>query len=237
MSLATDMPWRSMRLVFTRLLRRKADLAIVGRDRIPRRGPVIVAVRHVHHAFDGAALLQAIERPTSLVVTLDWLPPGPRRNLLAALCRAARWPAVIRSEQFSPSSGKRDPEAVRRLRSAIEESVAVLGDGRVLVVFPEGYPNVDPNGSPKTGLDEMIPFREGYLHIAVRLHRQTGQTATIVPAGFTYQAPTGDRPREGDRWRIRLAFGEPVTLEPNDDVATANRAIEAEVRLLSGLPS
>lgn len=237
MSLAADMPWRSMRLVFTRLLRRKADLEIVGRDRIPRRGPVIVAARHVHHAFDGAALLQAIDRPTSLVVTLDWLPPGRRRELLAALCRAARWPAVIRSERFAPPSGNRDPEAVRRLRAAIEESVAVLGDGRVLVVFPEGYPNVDPNGSPKTGLDEMLPFREGYLHIAARLGRKTGQAATIVPAGFAYQAPQGDRARESDRWRIRLAFGDPVTFGSDDEAASVNHAIEAEVRLLSGLPA
>jgi len=229
------MPWRSMRLVFTRLLRRRADLEIVGRERIPRRGAVIVAARHVHHAFDGAALLQAIERPTSMVVTLDWLPPGRRRELLAALCRAARWPAVIRSEQFAPASGKRDPEAVRRLRAAIEESVAVLGDGRVLVVFPEGYPNVDPHGSPKAGLDEMLPFREGYLHIAARLHRQTGNAVTILPAGFAYRAPEGDRPRMDDRWRIRLAFGKPVTLGPNDDVASVNRTVEDEVRLLSGL--
>jgi len=214
-----------MRLVFTRLLRRKADLSIEGQDRIPRHGPVIVAARHVHHAFDGAALLQAIGRPTSLVVTLDWLPPGRRREVLAMLCRAARWPAVIRSEQFAPASGKRDPEAVRRLRTAIDESVGVLDDGRVLVVFPEGYPNVDPNGSPKEGLDEMLPFREGYLHIAARLQRQTGKAAAIVPAGFAYQRGP---------WRIRLTFGEPVTITADDEVAAVNRTIEAEVRRLSG---
>ena len=228
MSLAAAMPWRAMRLVFPRMLRRRATLQIEGADRIPRRGPVIVAARHVHHAYDGAALLQAIRRPTSLVVALDWLPPGRRRELLASLCRAARWPAVIRSEQFAPATGKRDPEAVRRLRAAIDESVAVLADGRVLVVFPEGYPNVDPNGSPKTGLDEMLPFREGYLHIARRLQRQTGKPATVVPAGFAYQA---------DPWRIRLSFGEPTTLLSENDIATVNRTIEAEVRRLSGLPA
>ena len=226
MSLAADMPWRSMRLVFTRLLRWKAALTIEGVDHIPRRGPVIVAARHVHHAYDGAALLQAIDRPTSLVVTLDWLPPGRRRVALAALCRAARWPAVIRSEQFAPHSGKRDPEAIRRLRAALDESVRVLDDGRVLVVFPEGYPNVDPNGSPKEGLDEMLPFREGYLHIAKRFERKTGKAATIVPAGFAYQR---------DPWRIHLAFGEPLTLSQTDDLAAVNRTIEADVRRLSGL--
>ena len=227
MSLGVDMPWRAMRLVFPRLLRRKADLTIQGADRVPRRGPVLIAARHVHHAYDGAALLQAIERPTSLVVALDWLPPGRRREMLASLCRAARWPAVIRSEQFAPVSGKRDPEAVRRLRAAIDESVSLLAGGRVLAVFPEGYPNVDPNGSPKEGLDEMLPFREGYLHIARRLQRQTGKTVAIVPAGFAYQ--------QGERWRIRLAFGEPVTLRPEEDVPGVNLTIEAEVRRLSGL--
>lgn len=227
MTLAVDMPWRAMRLVFPRLLRRKADLTIQGADRVPRRGPVLVAARHVHHAYDGAALLQAIGRPTSLVVALDWLPPGRRREMLASLCRAARWPAVIRSEQFAPVTGKRDPEAVRRLRAAIDESVGLLEAGRVLVVFPEGYPNVDPNGSPKEGLDAMLPFREGYLHIARRLQRQTGKTVAIVPAGFAYQ--------QGERWRIRLAFGEPATLQPEDDIPAVNLTIEDEVRRLSGL--
>ena len=228
MSLAADMPWRAMRLVFSRMLRRRAELSVEGVDRLPRRGPVIVAARHVHHAYDGAALLGAIDRPTHLVVALDWMPVGIKRELLARLCRAARWPAVIRSEGFAPVAGKRDPEAVRRLRTAIEDSVALLDEGRVLVVFPEGYPNVDPNGSPKAGLDEMLPFRGGYLQIAARLERKTGKVAAIVPAGFAY---------EQDPWRIRLSFGTPVAVAPGDDLGAVNALVEAEVRRLSGLPA
>lgn len=227
MSLPADMPWRFLRAASTRLRRRNVDLTVEGLDRVPRRGPVIVAARHVHHLYDGAALLESIDRPAHILVALDWMPAGIKRELLARLCRAARWPAVIRTEQLAPANGRRDPEAVRRLRVGILDSVRLLADGRVLIVFPEGYPNIDPNGAVKEGLDEMLPFRLGYLQIAARVRHQTGKAVPIVPAGFAY-----DR---GDRWRVRLALGEPVSIWPGEDLAVANRAVETEVRHLSGL--
>lgn len=222
-----DMAWRTLRALGRGSLRRNVDLTVEGLEHLPAQGPVIVAARHVHHLFDGCALVGTIPRPTHIVVALDWMPVGAKREALSALCRAARWPGVIRTTPGETSS--RDPELLQRLRAAIDLSVEILSEERVLIVFPEGYPNIDPNPTPKQGLQDRLPFQPGYLIIAERLTRRTGEQATIVPTGLEY--------REGERWDVTLRFGEPVTFGPEDDRKAVNQRIEDEVARLSGLAS
>jgi len=64
----------------------------------------------------------------------------------------ACWPVVLRSDALR-TCVNRDrtwrgktftAAAIRRYqRCALSDSVALLAEGRVLVVFPEGYPNID----------------------------------------------------------------------------------------------
>ena len=37
--------------------------------------------------------------------------------------------------------------------------------GRLLVIFPEGYPNIDPTYTTKIEPDEFLPFKPGFLNI------------------------------------------------------------------------
>jgi putative membrane protein len=222
--------WRVLRRGAAIALAREADLRVEGLEHVPRRGPVLIAARHYHHLLDGCALIRTVDRPSHIVVGLDWAGNRLLRRAMDALCRAARWPVVERPEhpdQPRPKRGGdgRDRRAV--LRSSARDTTALLREGRVVVVFPEGYPNIDPSFTPKRG-DEFLPFQPGFLSF-VRMAQRTGTgPVPVVPAGFAYERAE----ENGDgRWRITLRFGPPVMV--TDAVVGGVDAVERAVRDLS----
>ncbi len=75
-----------------------------------------------------------------------------------------------------------------------------------VLVFPEGYPNIDPSFTPKADDGAFLPFEPGFLRF-VALAEQDGITRVpIVPVGLEYQ--------RRDRWRVTVRFGHPVTRVP-----------------------
>lgn len=228
--------WRSVDLVAGRIgrryirgrcrqaLRREVELLVEGLDHVPSSGPAILAARHVHHKFDGCAIVASVPRPVQLLVALDWVRPGRDRRFMEWACGALRWPTVLRID--GPAAV--DPtEARRRLRRATREAVALLREGRLLLVFPEGYPAVDPHPTPKSGLDAFLPFQPGFLRLAALAERGGGPSVPIVPVGLHYEALAGDR------WRVALRFGPPeIGADEGGRGALAER-IEQRVRQLS----
>jgi len=209
-----------------RALRREVDLHVEGLEQVPRTGPVLIAARHVHHLFDGCALWTVVPRRVHLVVALDWVRPGRDRRLMTWATAALRWPSVIRPDA---PSGVDPTEASGFLRRAGRDAVGLLRDGGLLVVFPEGYPNVDQHPTPKRGLDDMLPFQPGFVRFAALAQRDGRTRVAIVPTGFRYERGEGDR----DRWRVALRFGPPRFLERGADPTALAREIEARVRDLS----
>jgi putative membrane protein len=113
------------------------------------------------------------------------------------------------------------------LLAATRESVGLLRGGELLLVFPEGYPNVDPGFTPKADDDAFLPFEPGFLRF-VALTEQDGVTRVpIVPVGFEYQ--------RRHRWRVTVRFGHPVRRSPDVASHAQVAAIEELVRRLSGL--
>lgn len=218
-----DMTWRSMRAASSLLVRRRLDLTVDGLDNLPPAGPAIIAARHFHHLYDGCVLLATVPRPLSILVALDWVTQQMGKRAMTALCHAANWPIVERRDQ-AESNGH--GVAARGLREATRESLRVLSAGRVLVVFPEGYPNIDPGFTPKTDQSAFLPFEPGFVRLAA-IAASRGLSVPIVPAGFAYQS--------GDRWKAQLAFGDPVRVNGRADEAAALQQVEAAVRRLSEL--
>lgn len=227
--------WRVLRRAGAIELSRRATVRIEGTEHLPRSGPMLIAARHYHHLLDGCVLVNAVDRPLHIVVGLDWIKGGMSRRAMEALCRAARWPVVLRpAHPNSPgvnserNAAERDRERRTALRTSIRETTSLLTEGRVVVVFPEGYPNIDPSFTPKSG-DEFLPFQPGFVRYA-RIAKRTGTgTVPIVPAGFAYE-----RAADSDRWRITLRFGpaiEPSGEAPDSDIV---QAVELAVRELSG---
>jgi putative membrane protein len=218
----SDMPWRSLRAASKLVVKRQVDLQVEGLEQIPASGPAIVAARHFHHLYDGAILLAVVPRPVHILVALDWVQNGAARVGMDKACRAASWPVVMRRD------GQHEVEpgvVARTLRQAIRETMTLLEDGRVVLVFPEAFPNIDPGYTPKTDEAGFLPFRPGLVRMAT-LAAARGIRVPIVPAGFGYE--------RGKKWRVKLGFGEPVWVERRGDEGEALRVIEGRVRELSG---
>ena len=226
-----QLAWVSIRAVCHLVLRR-IELRVEGVQNVPATGPFVIAARHFHHLYDGCALLAVVPRRLHLVVTLDWLEHPVGRRLMAQACHVAGWPVVPR---FGDQRHRRDrvtanPVAgdVSRLRWAARECVRLLRAGHPLLVFPEGYPNVDPGYTPKTDDEAFLPFRPGFLRFVAMAERDGLTRVPIVPVGLEYG--------RGDRWSLTVRFGPPIALAPGVAAAEHGLAIENQVRLLSGSP-
>ncbi|MBV9578907.1 MAG: 1-acyl-sn-glycerol-3-phosphate acyltransferase, partial [Chloroflexi bacterium] len=177
------------------------DLRVTGLEHVPRDGPAILVARHYHHLYDACAILASVPREVHVVVAVDWLHGWPLQ-LMLKLTQAARWPAVWRSP-------------TRLNRSGYQLSLELLRRGRLLLIFPEGYPAIEPRGLQVRGPAEFLPFASGFLRLAER----AGPAIPIVPVGLWY----GGR---GLR-QARLRFGKPLLCSPVD-VSLA--AVETAVR-------
>jgi putative membrane protein len=147
-------------------------------------------------------------------------------------CRLAHWPIVLRSDAFTLRQAQPNPrrsayrpaEARALARQALGDTLDLFRAGRLLVVFPEAYPNVDPDYAAKADQD-YLPFRPGFARLAARAERQLGQELPILPAGFAY--------RRTDRWQVVLHFGPLTSLRAHPDAASLVRYLETEIQALS----
>jgi len=187
---------------------RDLSVRVEGADRLPTHGAAILASRHYHHLYDGAALLVGLPRTLHFFVALDWT-SGPLQRLAMELaCDLAEWPVTLRSENVAGSAAGAQVRGYAR--AALTRANALLQRGEVLVVFPEAYPTVDPRGSPKADGTAFLPFRPGFAAIAARATR--GDTRVpVFPVGLAY----GEK--RAVRQAVTIRIGSP-------QYAAANRA-------------
>lgn len=219
-----DVAWWFLRAGSAVLARRNLDIEVEGVEHVPRHGPVIIASRHYHHLYDGVALLSAVPRPLHILVGLDWVRNPAGKAAMTALCRAAGWPVVLRSDGAHSVD---DADARHALRRATADALGLLAAGHALLVFPEGYPTIDPTYTPKQDDDEILPFQPGFARLAALAAGQ-GIETPIVPVGLEYA--------RGDRWRVTLRFGAPRVIARRAEANAVIADVEREVRRLSGLP-
>jgi 1-acyl-sn-glycerol-3-phosphate acyltransferase len=194
-------------------------VSLTGSEHVPAAGPVLLAARHYHHLLDGALLVDRLRRPVHIVVGLDWAADARQRRWMERVCGWARYPVILRPATTGERAGYDRAEVGRYLRRGLRDAAELLRDGRVVLVFPEGYPAVDPStpSAPRPrDADGFLPFAPGYRTI-LNLARQLGAAGVpIVPVGFRYEA-------RGTKWRVDGRIGAP--LANDSDVATVERAV------------
>ncbi len=194
-----------------------SSVRVEGLANVPESGPVMLVARHFHHLLDGAVIARSVPRPVHIIVGLDWTNGANERAWMERACRAVQYPIVLRSATLGVRGGYARTEQPRYMRAALRDVSALLGAGRVVLVFPEGYPNVDPAFAQKSGDDAFLPFASGYARMIARAQREHGVRVAVVPVGFDYA--------RGGRWAVTARFGEPRFDPDEADVEAAVRAL------------
>lgn len=217
-------------------IRRHFTVDASGLEHLPSTGPVLLAARHYHHLYDGLLLLGFLPRPVHLLVGLDWVRGPVTRRFLESACAGAEWPVVLRPENLRRIIAAGDPfersayspdEIGPYLRRAMRDTAALFREGKVLAMFPEGYPNVDLRGSRKPGPDDFLPFQPGFLTLVEHAQRDGLAPVAIVPVGFNYV--------DGGSERVTMRLGTPVYLRSTGERGDVLREVEYQVRSLSGV--
>lgn len=168
-----------------------------GHRHVPRQGPVLLVANH-SSVLDPPLIAGMTPRPVTFLAKAELFEIPVFGRLIRAL--GAR---PLRREGGDPAA----------LRTALR----LLGEGRVLLVFPEG--SRGPEG-------RLRPPKPGAGMLAV-LSR-----APVIPV---YISGTGRAWPKGRRWprpaRVTVRFGEPVTV-PGPDPAARKDSYEAASRAM-----
>jgi putative membrane protein len=217
----------ALRAIAAYYARRDLELRVDGLELLPAKGAAVLAVRHYHHLYDGVALVRGLPRLPRIFVALDWARTPLQRFVMETLCRLAEWPVSLRSENLSATSSAFSPsETLPYVRRSIASAATVLRQGKVLAVFPEAYPAIDPAGARK---DEsaFLPFRPGLLAIVAAAQRGGGARVPILPVGLKYAR------RDGGRWEVVMRLGRALYLEQGTPRQSLLGELAARVRELS----
>ena len=212
---------------------RQLAFSVQGRENVPASGPVLIVARHVHHFYDGVIFLRILSPRLHILVALDWIASRPTRLVMEWACHLGGWPVVLRGERLHDQEHTRDSvyttqDVLPYMRTGLTDAAAVLRAGEILVIFPEGYPNIDPTYTPKTGETDVLPFRPGFFKLVERVERRNQDAVAIVPTGLVYT--------HGARWHGTLRFGTPLYLRDFDTSEDLLRAVEQQVHMLSSAP-
>jgi len=182
---------------------RRVDL--IGAERIPRSGPLIVAANHHNALVDGVLLLATLPRRLVSVAKAPLFSNplvGPFLKLIGAL------PAHRRQE------GGTDPARNEDLFAASTET---LRGGDAILIFPEGVSQPEPI---------LMPLRTGAARMLLAAEAAAVGPVTLLPVGLMFHEPGTFR----TGWAL-VAVGEPV--EAADYVALARSQPEEAARRLT----
>ncbi len=170
-------------------------------DRLPARGPVLLAANHTNGLVDGLLLLAVLDRYPRFLgkATLFRVP------LLGWLLRLAGVVPVHRAKDGG-TAGNDETFRVCRAR---------LVDGGVVAIFPEGI-----------SLDEasLQPLRTGAARIALGAVDEGAIGLSIVPAGLAYD----DKARF--RSRALVTIGEPIAVVAGTEVRALTEELDRALR-------
>jgi 1-acyl-sn-glycerol-3-phosphate acyltransferase len=178
---------------------------VVGAERIPRQGPLIVAANHHNALVDAVLLLSTVPRrlvPVAKAPLFGNPLVGPFLRVIGAL------PVHRRQE------GGTDPARNAALFSA---STDTLRRGGAILIFPEGVSQPAPT---------LMPLRTGAARMLLAAEAGGVSPVTLLPVGLMFHEPGTFR----TGWAV-VSVGEPVTT--GDTVALARAEPEEAARRLT----
>ena len=186
------------------------DIEVVGMERVPVAGPVLLASNHPNALVDALVVGCTLSRPVVLTAKATLL-GNPITRLLV---HAAGVVPLRRASDAVPSAGSGVLDPARNAE-AFATVLDVLEAGGVVLLFPEGKSHSDPALAPlKTGLARIT--------LMARDERQL-KCIPIIPIGLTFER------KWEPRSRVLIQFGTAIRCvagasdEPNDVAALTQR--------------
>lgn len=168
--------------------------------------PLVIVANHTSHVDTmvlGTTLPRAIRKRLVVAAAADYFFTNPLSSLVSTVC-----------------IGAIPVERTKVNRTTLELCQHLLGEGHVLLLYPEGGRSPDPT--------VIQPFKPGAAWIARR-----GGVA-VLPV---HLHGTGDVLAKGSsiphRHRVRVRFGEPLRCDADEDAREFSARIEAAVRQLA----
>ncbi len=162
------------------------EIELVGAERLPATGPVMVIANHYNSLVDGGVLLAFLPRiPRFLAASTVWdyKPVAPFMNASGSV-------KVFRQQDGRAHEGS--------LEDSFTDAAALLVAGGVLAIFPEGRSHDDPT---------LLPFKTGTARIAAFTQDRHGPLdLAVVPVGLDYEV------KNLFRTRVCFSFAEPVRI-------------------------
>ena len=180
---------------------------VVGRERIPERGGVIIAANHHNSVVDAMLIIATVPRTVTVLANAPLFRHpliGPPLRMMGAV------PVHRRAEAGD------DPSKNEEMFAA---AIAALHGGGVILIFPEGRTQPQPI---------LLPLRTGAARLALGAERAMGSIGrvTVLPVGMVFHDPGTFRSAS-----VQITIGSPV--ETADLVAAHPERPEEAVRAIT----
>jgi glycerol-3-phosphate O-acyltransferase / dihydroxyacetone phosphate acyltransferase len=191
------------------------EIEVVGADRIPQTGPLLVAANHPNALIDALVIGAVVRRRLTMTAKATLLDNPAARAILRAV--------GIVPLRRAADERKRAPDApvdAARNAGSFDRVVDVLHDNGAVLIFPEGISHSGP---------ELAPLKTGLARIASRtIEGDRVATLPIVPLGLTFER------KWQPRTRILVVVGEPIVVSGSVD-APENTPTAVTARIDAGL--
>jgi len=162
------------------------DVAVVGVDRVPAAGPVLLCINHPNNLIDSLLVAGMLRRKVHYLATAALF-----RNPLVARFLAACGAIPIYRKQDDPDRMDRNTDAFAACYRALER-------GDLIGIYPEGTTHAERR---------VQRIKTGAARIALEYQAAgRGAPLSLIPVGLTFDA------RKAFRGHVRVSFGEPIAL-------------------------
>ena len=187
-----------------------SSIQVIGRDRIPGTGPVILAASHHNALVD--ALIAGWIAPRRLTFTA-------KATLMDNIVLAWLFPHVgvvpLRRAKDELSRNAEQTPDVARNASAFVNILDVLEKGGMILIFPEGISHSNP---------ELAPLRTGTSRLALEARdKRQIQNLQIIPVGLNFE----DKGNPGTT--VLAEVGEAIPMD-----AVGNVSVDELTTIISG---
>lgn len=171
------------------------EIASVHAERVPRDhdAPVLYVLNHPNALLDPLFILCLSPRPVTFLAK-------------APLFSTFLVKHFVRAFECLPVYRAQDGDDPSKNRASIEASIALLGSGKALALFPEGTSHSKPRLEPlKTGAARIALSASARMPARDGAPERTPRPVLIVPVGLAYAD------KSTFRSRALLVYGEPLT--------------------------